>query len=100
MAEELNIAEITVAEFFNAVGDGTLKSKASKTQAKNILKVLNKEKYNFDTNMKMEEFNKNKTIHILLKILSNASQWSPTYIHSLEFLPFPYIGKFLFLIIL
>jgi len=74
MAEELNIAEITVAEFFNAVGDGTLKSKASKTQAKNILKVLNKEKYNFDTNMKMEEFNKNKTIHILLKIFKEEQE--------------------------
>jgi len=74
MAEELNIAEITVEEFFNAVGDGTFKSKASKAQAKNILEVLNKEKYNFDTKMSMEEFNKNKTIHILLDIFKEEQE--------------------------
>ena len=74
MAEELNFAEITVEEFFNAVGDGSIKSKTKPTEAKTILNVLNKEKYNFNIKMPMQDFNHVDTIQELLDIFKEEKK--------------------------
>ena len=75
MAEELNFAEITVEEFFNAVGDGSIKSKTKPTEAKTILNVLNKEKYNFNIKMPMQDFNHVDTIQELLDIFKEEKRY-------------------------